>query len=112
MEALTGIRLRNPSTPHDSVADCLATLALFRAVAPQFVAAWERDRPLLAERNVAVGFPLDSVRAAYLPADLLLAAPPLLVDSRNQPHPELAPPGSPRSSWGTNTSASPWSGTP
>ena len=96
VEALTGIKLRSPSTPHDPVADCLATLALFRAVAPQFVAAWERDRPLVAERNVGVGFPLDSMRAAYLPADLLLAAPPLLVDRRNQPHPELAPPVPPR----------------
>ena len=94
------------------MADCLATLALFRAVAPQFVAAWERDRPLLAERNVGVGFPLDSVRAAYLPAELLLAAPPLLVDRRNKPHLELAPPGSPRSSWGISTFDSPWNGTP
>ena len=110
MEALTGIHLRSPSTPHDSVADCLATLALFRAGAPQFLGALERDRPLGAERNVGVGFPVDTVRAAYLPADLLLPAPPLLPDRGNQPHHELAPLGSPRSSWATITFARLWSG--
>ena len=83
VEAVTGIPLRPPRLPHDPVADCLATLALFPAVAPQFVAAWERDRELLAIRKVGFGFPVDSVRAAYLPADVLLDAPPLLVDLQN-----------------------------
>ena len=56
VEALIGIHLRSPSTPHDSGADCLATVALFRPVAPQFVAAWDRHRPMLAARKVACDF--------------------------------------------------------
>ena len=110
--AIIGIHLRSPSTAHDTLAHCLVTLAVFRTVAPQLVAAWELDLPLPAAPNVGVGFPLDSVRAAYLPADLLLAAPPLRVDRRNQSHPEFAPlVPYPRSSWGTNSCARPCSGT-
>ena len=86
IQSLTGLDFRDPTKPHDSIADCLVTLALFDKVHNEFLDAWETNMPALVSRNVGVGFPIDSVRAVYLPADNLVASPALKFDRNEKPH--------------------------
>ena len=89
VQSLSGLEFRDPNKPHDPIADCLVTLALFAKVHTEFLDAWQANTPALASRNVGIGFPLDSVRAAFLPADNLLSSPALEFDRNEKPHEEI-----------------------
>ena len=91
IEILTGLPLRQPNEPHNPFVDCIASLGLFRKLAPDFLIAHAENLPALNARAVGSGFALETVRASYLPSDCLLSDTFLNRSVENEEMPKFSP---------------------